>query len=142
MVRRRNDAAESGTEPRVAGDRVEGRADETADRGEGGDTATDGRPATDHDGEGREWTAGSGAVRRVEDVDVAVVSSEAWRLLRTAAGYEQREVERELDELMQAHISMLESDTRSLSTDRLELLFELYTAELTDEQVCALVELF
>ncbi|MFB6178719.1 MAG: hypothetical protein ABEI77_03220 [Halorientalis sp.] len=66
----------------------------------------------------------------------------AWRLLRTAAGYEQREVERELDELMQAHISMLENDTRSLSTDRLEHLFELYTDELTDEQVCALVELF
>lgn len=85
---------------------------------------------------------GPGVVQRVEDIDVECVSAEAWRLLRTAAGYEQRAIERELDELKQAHISMLENNTRSLSTERLERLFNLYTAELTDEQVCALVELF
>ena len=66
----------------------------------------------------------------------------AWRLLRVAAGYEQRAVERELTELMQAHISMLESGNRALSESRRQLLFELYTAELTNDQVCAIVQNF
>jgi hypothetical protein len=77
-----------------------------------------------------------------DPVDVERISPRAWRLLRTAAGYEQRAVEKELDGLMQAHVSMLENDTRSLSLDRLDQLFSLYTAELTDPQVRALVEHF
>ena len=76
------------------------------------------------------------------DVDVQAISPTAWRLLRTAADYDQRTVEKELDTLMQAHISMLENDTRSLSNERLEQLYTLYTAELTDEQVRAIVEHF
>lgn len=75
-------------------------------------------------------------------VDVADVSPMAWRLLRTAAGYEQREVERALDDVIQAHISMLENDRRGLSQSRREALFDLYSTELTDEQVRALVESF
>jgi len=76
------------------------------------------------------------------DGEVENISPMAWRLLRVAAGYEQRTVEKEVDELMQAHISMLENNTRSLSRSRLVLLFELYTAELTDTQVAALAEHF
>ncbi|MFT4921310.1 MAG: transcriptional regulator with XRE-family HTH domain [Haloarculaceae archaeon] len=76
------------------------------------------------------------------DVAVGAISPQAWRLLRTAAGYEQRTVEKELDGLMQAHISMLENETRSLSNERLEQLYDLYTAELTDQQVRAIVEHF
>ena len=76
------------------------------------------------------------------EYDVLDISPRAWRLLRTAAGYEQRTVEKELDNLMQAHISMLENDSRSLSKDRLNQLYELYTADLTYEQVSALVENF
>lgn len=66
----------------------------------------------------------------------------AWRLLRVAAGYEQRAVERELDDILQAHISMLESGSRALSTARRRSLLELYTAELSSEQVTAIVEHF
>lgn len=80
--------------------------------------------------------------RTPADVDVRHVSPRAWRLLRTAAGYEQRAVEQELDEVMQAHVSMLENDTRSLSTDRLQQLYGLYTAELLTDQVFALVDNF
>jgi|GEM_PF-396838 len=80
--------------------------------------------------------------RTPADVDVRHVSPRAWCLLRTAAGYEQRAVETELDEVMQAHISMLENDTRSLSTDRLEQLYDLYTAELLTDQVFAIVDNF
>lgn len=76
------------------------------------------------------------------EVDVEDISPMAWRLLRVAAGYEQRTVEKQIDDLMQAHISMLENNTRSLSRSRLVLLFELYTAELTSEQVGVLVENF
>jgi transcriptional regulator with XRE-family HTH domain len=79
---------------------------------------------------------------RSRGVDIADVSPMAWRLLRTAAGYEQREVERALDDVIQAHISMLENDRRGLSQSRREALFDLYTAELTDDQVRALVESF
>ena len=75
-------------------------------------------------------------------VDVQSLSPQAWRLLRTAADYEQRAVEKELDNLMQAHVSMLENDTRSLSTSRLRQLYDLYSAELTDEQIRALVANF
>lgn len=74
--------------------------------------------------------------------DVTDVSPLAWRLLRTAAGYEQRGVERAVDDLMQAHVSMLESGSRGLSDDRRRTLFDLYTAELTDEQIRALVDHF
>jgi len=75
-------------------------------------------------------------------VDVQSLSPQAWRLLRTAADYEQRAVEKELDNLMQAHVSMLENNNRSLSVDRLEQLFELYTAELTQDQVRAIADNF
>jgi hypothetical protein len=75
-------------------------------------------------------------------VDVSAISPEAWKLLRVAAGYDQRDVERAVDGLVQAHISMLESGTRALSTDRREQLLDLYTEELTHEQVEALVEHF
>ncbi|MBZ6493527.1 hypothetical protein [Natrinema longum] len=70
------------------------------------------------------------------------ISPLAWRLLRVAAGYEQRAVEREIDDLMQAHLSMLESGNRSLSRPRRETLLELYAAELTAEQVWAIVDHF
>lgn len=66
----------------------------------------------------------------------------AWRLLRVAAGYEQRTVEREVDDLMQAHISMLESGNRALSESRRQVLFDFYTAELTEEQVQAVAQNF
>ena len=75
-------------------------------------------------------------------MDVQSLSPRAWRLLRTAAGYEQRAVEKELDNLMQAHVSMLENNNRSLSVDRLEQLFDLYTAELTRDQVRAIADHF
>ncbi|SEL14887.1 hypothetical protein [Haloferax larsenii] len=78
----------------------------------------------------------------LEDVDIADISPQAWRLLRVAAGYNQRAVEREVDNLMQAHISMLESGSRGLSQSRRRALFALYTAELDDEQVDALLEHF
>lgn len=76
------------------------------------------------------------------DVEITDLSPMAWRLLRTAAEYEQRAVEREMDDLMQAHISMLESGNRGLSRSRLQSLYELYTAELTADQIRALVEQF
>ncbi|MFB6127402.1 MAG: hypothetical protein ABEJ79_08950 [Halolamina sp.] len=77
-----------------------------------------------------------------DGVDVSTLSPRAWRLLRVAAGYEQRAVETEVDGLMQAHVSMLENDTRSLSVQRLELLFSLYAAELGDAQIRAIVDNF
>jgi len=77
-----------------------------------------------------------------DEIDVEDISPDAWRLLRVAAGYEQREVESEVEDIMQAHVSMLESDTRSLSEQRLAQLFDLYRSELDDEQVCALVTHF
>lgn len=80
--------------------------------------------------------------RVVDDIDTRDISPEAWRLLRVAAGFGQREVEKQVDDIMQAHVSMLESDTRSLSEDRLEELFQLYEAELTETQLYALVEHF
>ncbi|ELY90093.1 hypothetical protein [Natrinema altunense] len=70
------------------------------------------------------------------------ISPRAWRLLRVAAGYDQRAVEREVDELMQAHVSMLESGNRSLSRARRETLLDLYSAALTDEQLRAIVDHF
>ncbi len=75
-------------------------------------------------------------------IDIADISPMAWRLLRTAAGYDQRAVERELEDVIQAHISMLESDRRGLSRSRREALFELYASELTDEQIRAIVDAF
>lgn len=74
--------------------------------------------------------------------DPDAISPRAWRLLRVAAGYDQRAVEREVDELMQAHISMLESGSRSLSRVRRETLLELYRGELTDDQLRAIVDHF
>ncbi|WP_049922939.1 hypothetical protein [Halopiger djelfimassiliensis] len=70
------------------------------------------------------------------------ISPLAWRLLRVAAGYDQRAVEREIDDLLQAHLSMLESGTRSLSRERRRSLLDLYGGELTDEQVVAIVRHF
>lgn len=75
-------------------------------------------------------------------VDVVDISPQAWRLLRVAAGYEQRAVERQVESLMQAHISMLENGTRGLSTERRETLFSLYAAGLSAEQVSAIVDHF
>jgi hypothetical protein len=75
-------------------------------------------------------------------VDVADLSPLAWRLLRVAAGYEQRPVEQAVDDLLQAHISMLESGTRGLSELRRQELFRLYAAELDDEQVEAIAAHF
>lgn len=66
----------------------------------------------------------------------------AWRLLRVAAGYEQRAVERELDDVLQAHISMLESGSRALSSARQQTLLELYAAELSSDQITAIAEHF
>ncbi|RLM57327.1 hypothetical protein DVK02_06010 [Halobellus sp. Atlit-31R] len=75
-------------------------------------------------------------------VDVADLSPLAWRLLRVAAGYEQRTVEQEVDDILQAHVSMLESGTRALSRPRRQELFELYAAELDEGQVEALATHF
>ncbi|MFB6233921.1 MAG: hypothetical protein ABEH81_09610 [Halopenitus sp.] len=77
-----------------------------------------------------------------EPDDLTELSPMAWRLLRVAAGYEQRAVEREVDGVVQAHISMLESGSRGLSLERRRELFDLYTAELTDEQVEVLSDYF
>lgn len=81
-------------------------------------------------------------MEKSQGVDIADISPLAWRLLRTAAGFDQRAVERELDDIIQAHISMLENDRRGLSKSRREALFELYASELTSEQVCAIVQAF
>ncbi|WP_423999326.1 helix-turn-helix domain-containing protein [Haloarcula salina] len=81
-------------------------------------------------------------VSEVDEIDVHDISPMAWRLLRVAAGFGQREVEVEIDDIMQAHISMLENNNRSLSQERLDVLFDLYRSELTDEQVCVLVANF
>lgn len=78
----------------------------------------------------------------VDYADVDDISPIAWRLLRVAAGYEQRGVEREVDELMQAHLSMLENGNRGLSNARRRLLFDLYTADLSPDQVDAIVTNF
>jgi hypothetical protein len=77
-----------------------------------------------------------------QSVDPGELSPLAWRLLRVASGYGQRAVEREIDDIIQAHISMLESGSRALSLSRRRDLFELYTAELTPEQVAAIAENF
>jgi transcriptional regulator with XRE-family HTH domain len=79
---------------------------------------------------------------RSNEIALDEISSLGWRLLRVAAGYGQRDVEKEIDDIMQAHISMLESDARSLSEQRLEQLFKLYQAELTEQQIDALVSNF
>jgi hypothetical protein len=79
---------------------------------------------------------------RDDGIEIRKISPDSWRLLRVAAGFDQRNVERELDDIMQAHISMLENDTRSLSRERLEQLFDLYRTELSDEQIRVLVEYF
>ncbi|WP_330632305.1 hypothetical protein [Halocatena halophila] len=70
------------------------------------------------------------------------LSPMAWRLLRVGAGFEQRAVEREIDEIQQAHVSMLERGARSLSPARRATLFELYADELTTAQVRAIVDHF
>ncbi|WP_135824387.1 hypothetical protein [Halorussus ruber] len=77
-----------------------------------------------------------------EEVEVEELSPLAWRLLRVAAGFEQRAIEREVDDLMQAHISMLESGTRALSVERRRALLELYAAELDPDQIRALADNF
>ena len=77
-----------------------------------------------------------------ESLDVDDVSPRAWRLLRVAAGYGQRDVETEVDDVQQAHVSMLESGARALSPARRRELLELYVAELTDDQVRVLVDYF
>jgi hypothetical protein len=75
-------------------------------------------------------------------VAVGDISPLAWRLLRVAAGYGQRDVERALDDVRQANVSMLESGTRALSTERREALFDLYSRELSPTQIRVLVEQF
>ncbi|WP_336038010.1 hypothetical protein [Halobacterium yunchengense] len=78
----------------------------------------------------------------VDAHDPADVSPRAWRLLRVAAGYGQRDVERELADIRQAHVSMLEGGSRGLSRGRRRELFALYAAELSDDQVRVIVEHF
>ena len=75
-------------------------------------------------------------------VDVSDLSPLAWRLLRVAAGYDQRTVEREVDDILQAHVSMLESGARALSRSRREELLALYASELDEEQIEALAKNF
>lgn len=77
-----------------------------------------------------------------ESVDLTELSPLAWRLLRVAAGYEQRAVERAVDDVLQAHISMLESGNRALSLSRRQALFDLYAAELDESQIRAIAEEF
>ncbi|GGN15689.1 helix-turn-helix domain-containing protein [Halarchaeum nitratireducens] len=76
------------------------------------------------------------------DVDAGAISPRAWRLLRVAAGYDQRAVERELDGIRQAHVSMLESGARSLSRDRRRALLALYAVELEAAQIEAIATHF
>lgn len=78
----------------------------------------------------------------IESMTLGEISPMAWRLLRVAAGYEQREVERQVDDLMQAHLSMLENGTRSLSQSRRQIIFDLYTSELDEEQIKAIIHNF
>jgi hypothetical protein len=78
----------------------------------------------------------------LESLDVDDVSPRAWRLLRVAAGYGQRDVEAEVDDIQQAHVSMLESGARALSPSRRRELLGLYVAELSDDQLRVLVEYF
>lgn len=78
----------------------------------------------------------------VEYTTLGEISPMAWRLLRVAAGYEQREVERQVDNLMQAHLSMLENGTRGLSHSRRQTIFDLYTAELSEEQIKVIINNF
>ncbi|MFC6823411.1 hypothetical protein [Halopelagius fulvigenes] len=78
----------------------------------------------------------------VDTLSMDDISPLAWRLLRVAAEYDQRGVEREVDDLVQAHLSMLENGTRALSQSRRQVLLDLYAAELSEEQVRALVENF
>lgn len=75
-------------------------------------------------------------------VDAADLSPLAWRLLRVAAGYDQRTVEREIDDVLQAHVSMLESGSRALSRSRREELLALYASELDAEQIEAIAKNF
>jgi hypothetical protein len=77
-----------------------------------------------------------------ESLDIEDISPRAWRLLRVAAGYGQRDVEKEVDSVQQAHVSMLESGSRALSPARRRELLELYVADLRDVQVDALIEHF
>jgi hypothetical protein len=77
-----------------------------------------------------------------ESFSLDEISPMAWRLLRVAAGYEQRGVEREIDDLMQAHLSMLENGNRALSKSRRQVLYDMYAAELTDDQCQAIIDNF
>lgn len=77
-----------------------------------------------------------------DSLDLDEISPRAWRLLRVAAGYGQRDVEKSVDSVQQAHISMLESGSRALSPDRRRQLLEFYVADLSDVQVQALVDNF
>ena len=79
---------------------------------------------------------------QADDLDICLesLSPLAWRLLRVAAEYEQREVEDELDDILQAHISMLENNNRSLSQSQLEQLFSLYASHLESEQILAITK--
>ncbi|QIO25065.1 hypothetical protein G9465_22545 (plasmid) [Haloarcula sp. JP-L23] len=81
-------------------------------------------------------------MEHTESLTLDEISPMAWRLLRVAAGYEQRVVEREVEDLMQAHISMLENGNRALSNSRRRELFDLYTEELTAEQHRAIINNF
>jgi len=74
--------------------------------------------------------------------DVDGISPRAWRLLRVAADYGQRDVEREIDSVQQAHVSMLESGSRALSPARRQQLLSLYVEELDADQIRVLVEHF
>ena len=78
----------------------------------------------------------------VEPAELDEISPMAWRLLRVAAGYEQRGVERQVDILMQAHLSMLENGNRGLSRSRRQVLLDLYAAELNEGQVDSIIKNF
>lgn len=82
------------------------------------------------------------ASRSENNLSVDDISPLAWRLLRVATGYEQRAIERKVDDLMQAHISMLENGNRALSESRRQDLLDLYAEKLTEEQILAIVRFF
>ena len=77
-----------------------------------------------------------------DSFDIEDISPRAWRLLRVAAGYGQRDVENEVETVQQAHVSMLESGARALSPARRQELLDLYVADLSEEQFAVLVEHF
>lgn len=81
-------------------------------------------------------------MRQADNLGICLdsLSPLTWRLLRVAAEYEQREVENQLDDILQAHVPMLGDNSRSLLQGQLEQLFSLYAGHLESKQILAITE--